>query len=102
MTGWRAMAAEALGVRDDASTPPVSENMRGPTGPIGTKRADEQILVPNGPIGAGVISAEAQADEFEERAGIMQFDAGHSREEAERLAEIECGLSGKAEGGNDA
>ena len=31
--------------------------------------------------------------EFEERAAILEFDGGYSREEAERLAQIELGIS---------
>jgi hypothetical protein len=30
--------------------------------------------------------SEEQREEFEERAGILEFDAGMSREEAERVA----------------
>lgn len=59
----------------------------------------------NGPPGiqdlieAGERAGAISADDFEERAAIFEFDGGHGRKEAERLARVECGM---VEGGNDA
>lgn len=43
---------------------------------------------------ASLSPEDSISDEFEERAGIMEFDGGLSREEAERLAGFDCVMEG--------
>ncbi|MEM1053610.1 MAG: hypothetical protein AAGI28_16095, partial [Pseudomonadota bacterium] len=59
------------------------------TGPLDIKELKE----------AGQRAGATSPDDFEERSSILEFEGGYSRQEAERLALIECGM---VEGGKDA
>jgi hypothetical protein len=72
-----------------APTPDRSDHHANGSNPNGLDQPCKRASSPGVDNGPPSASGGQMRDDFEERAAILEYEAGLSREEAERLAEVE-------------